>query len=77
MAPVVHGLEDEYWGQITFTYLNIDNPLNDRAKQQYEFRYQPQFFLLDENGNVIQQWIGSQPREALQEAFDAALAERR
>jgi hypothetical protein len=29
MAPIVHGLEDEYGGQMIFSYLDIDDPAND------------------------------------------------
>jgi len=58
MAPIVHGLEAKYSGQIDFVYLNIDDPKNADAKQQLGFRGQPQFILLDADGTARQVWFG-------------------
>ena len=58
MAPVVHGLEAKYAGQINFVYLDIDDPNTNPFKSQLGYRYQPHLFLLDGAGNVLQQWVG-------------------
>jgi thioredoxin-like negative regulator of GroEL len=71
MKPVVHGLEAKYAGQIDFIYLDIDDPANDAAKDQLGFRVQPQFFLLDADGTVVQEWLG--PVDA--EKFEAVFAQ--
>jgi hypothetical protein len=73
MAPVVHGLEAEYHDQIKFSFLDIDDPANDEIKRTLGFRVQPHFFLIDENGNIIQQWVGSVSAEEFRTAFDANL----
>ena len=73
MAPVVHGLEAEYYDQVKFVFLNIDDPANDEFKRILGFRVQPQFFLLDENGEIIQQWLGSVSAESFRTAFGEAL----
>jgi len=73
MAPIVHGLESEYAGQINFVYLDIDDDRNDEFKNQLGFRYQPQFFLLDGEGNIIQQWVGPVTEDQFREAFETAL----
>lgn len=73
MAPIVHGLEAEYVGQIKFVYLDIDDPANEIFKQQLSFRYQPQFFLLDSNGNIIQQWVGAIAEGDFRASFDQAI----
>ena len=73
MAPVVHGLEAEYYDQLEFAYLDIDNPANDEFKRILGFRVQPQFLLLNENGEIIQQWFGRVSAEDFRAAFDAAL----
>lgn len=73
MAPVVHGLEAEYYDQINFAFLDIDDPSNDEFKRALGFRVQPQFFLLDENGEIIQQWAGRVSADDFRAAFDAAL----
>ena len=73
MAPIVHGLEAEYSGQVRFSYLDIDDPANDEFKSALGFRYQPQFFLLDGEGNILQQWAGSASAEDFKAAFDDTL----
>jgi hypothetical protein len=70
MAPIVHGLEAEYFDKINFVYLDIDDPANDNFKQLLGFRYQPQFFLIDSDGNIIQQWVGAVPETDFRTAFD-------
>jgi len=73
MAPVVHGLEVEYDQQIGFVYLDIDDPANKDFLRQLGFRYQPQFFLIDGGGNIIQQWAGSVSASEFRQSFDEAL----
>jgi thioredoxin-related protein len=70
MAPIVHGLEAEYSGQITFSYIDIDDPRSEEFKSALGFRYQPQFFLLDGNGNIIKQWAGSVPADDFRAVFN-------
>ena len=58
MAPLVHGLEEQYGSQIRFIYLDIDDPENMPFKEELRYRYQPHFFLIDGEGNIIDQWVG-------------------
>ena len=58
MAPIVHGLEVEYFGKINFVYLDVDDPANADYLKQLGYRYQPHFFLIDGQGAVLQQWLG-------------------
>lgn len=73
MAPVVHGLEVEYFGRIHFVYLDIDDPRNAALKRQYGFRYQPEFRLLDGQGRLVQTWYGSVRADEFRAAFDRLL----
>ena len=73
MAPVVHGLEAEYYDKVQFSFLDIDDPANEEFKRALGFRGQPQFFLLDENGEIIQQWLGSVSADEFRAAFETAL----
>jgi len=58
MAPLVHGLEEQYGSQVRFIYLDIDDPANKPFKEELRYRYQPHFFLIDGEGNIIDQWVG-------------------
>lgn len=58
MAPMVHGLEAEYFGRVKFTYLDADDPLTENFQRELGFVYQPEFYFLDANGNVITKLVG-------------------
>ena len=58
MAPMVHGLEAKYFGKIQFSYLDADNPNTFDFQRTLGFRYQPEVYLLDGNGNVLKKWVG-------------------
>lgn len=73
MAPIVHGLEDKYKGQMNFVYLDIDDPNTQLFKESLAYYYQPHVFLLDAEGNIIQQWIGYVQQAELEAALVSAL----
>ncbi len=73
MAPIVHGLETEYFSQLPFVYLDIDDPANADTLSYLDFRYQPQFFLIDGEGKVLQQWLGPVKAEDFRSAFNTHL----
>jgi hypothetical protein len=72
MAPVVHGLEAEYSDRMNFVYLDVDDPNTQELQSALGRRAQPEFFLLDADGNVIQRWFGSVAPEILEDAFAKA-----
>ncbi|NMC14653.1 MAG: thioredoxin fold domain-containing protein [Chloroflexi bacterium] len=63
MAPVINGLEWKYQGRISFVYLDIDDPANQPFKKALGYKYQPHFFLIDGQGNILNQWLGYVPIE--------------
>ena len=69
MAPMVHGLEAEYFGRIQFTYLDADDPRTHDFQRTLGFYYQPEIYLLDGEGNVLEKWVGFVPEQQLEEAF--------
>lgn len=71
MAPIVHGLEAEYADKIAFSYLDIDDPATDPFKQQLGYSGQPQYFLVDGTGQIVESWAGRVSREEFVTAFDA------
>ena len=74
MAPVVHGLEQQYAGRIDFLYLNVAVPRNDSARQALGFRATPHFFLLDDRGMTSTSMQGVVPEDSLRTALDTLVA---
>jgi len=58
MYPIIKRLEAEYFQQVNFIYLDIDDPGNTAIKNQLGYRLQPELYLVDANGNVLKHWIG-------------------
>jgi hypothetical protein len=58
MASMVHGLEVTYYGKILFTYLDASDPRTEGFQRALGFRYQPEFYLLDGNGNLLKKFVG-------------------
>ena len=73
MAPMVHGLEAEYFGKIKFSYLDADDPQTDTFQRDLGFQYQPELYLLDGDGNVLQKFVGFTSEEQLRSTFDQYL----
>ena len=69
MAPMVHGLEAEYFGKIKFSYLDADDHNTDEFQLALGFYYQPELYLLDADGNVLKKFIGFVSREDLVAEF--------
>ena len=69
MAPMVHGLEAKYFGKIKFSYLDADDPQTQDLQRALGFHYQPELYLLDASGNVLQKWVGFTSEQDLEEAF--------
>ena len=69
MAPMVHGLEANYFRKIKFAYLDADDPQTADFQHALGFHYQPEVYLLDANGNVLQKWVGYTSEEELESVF--------
>ncbi len=69
MAPMVHGLEAEYFGKVKFTYLDADDPDTDAFQRTLGFYYQPELYLLDADGNVLKKFIGNVSEDELKSVF--------
>jgi hypothetical protein len=69
MAPMVHELEAKYFGKIKFTYLDADDPNTLDFQRTLGFYYQPEVYLLDANGNVLQKWVGFTSQEEFKAVF--------
>jgi thioredoxin-like negative regulator of GroEL len=73
MAPIVKGIESEYRGEVGFVYLDIDNPATRLLRAQLHFHTVPHFFLLDERGKILKEWVGYISYEKLRQAIDGAI----
>ena len=69
----MHGLEQQWGDRINFVYLDIDDARNDAFKRQFGYRYQPHIFLLDGQGQIVDQWIGRVAEGTLVSAFEALI----
>jgi len=66
---MVHGLEAKYFGRIQFAYLDADDPQTLDIQRSLGFYYQPELYLLDGNGKVLEKWVGYTSQEELETAF--------
>ena len=69
MAPMVHGLEAKYFGKIKFSYIDADDPNTFDFQSTLGFYYQPEFYLLDGNGNILKKWVGYPSDQQFEEVF--------
>ncbi|MFQ5399123.1 MAG: TlpA family protein disulfide reductase [Anaerolineae bacterium] len=69
----MHELEQTYGDKIEFVYLNIDDPSTAAMKQKLGYRYQPHTFLLDANGEIVEQWLGYNSPNVYEDAFERLL----
>ena len=74
MAPVVHGLEQEYAGRVDFLYLNVADARSSEAQRTYGFRSTPHFFFVRADGSAIRTIQGVVPADSLRLALDSLLA---
>ena len=70
---MVHGLEAEYYGKIKFSFLDADDPNTDTFQRTLGFAYQPELYLLDANGSVLQKFVGYTTEDQLRSTFDQYL----
>lgn len=73
MAPMVHGLEAEYFGKVKFTYLDADDPNTDEFQRALGFAYQPEFYIVDADGNVLKKLIGFISEEEFRSTLNSYL----
>jgi thioredoxin 1 len=69
IAPVVEELASENAGAVKVGKLNIDD--SPQAAQNYGVSSIPTIMLF-KNGEVVERFVGVQPKNRLQEALDAA-----
>lgn len=73
MTPIVNGLAEEFEGQLTVYQLNAADPANVQLQNQYGLRGHPAFAVLDENGRLLQTFLGPQPEATLRQVIETAV----
>ena len=71
---MVHGLEADYWGQVTFLYIDREAPTNQTVTQQFGISSQPIIVLLDAQGSEVERFFGFTSEEDLRAALDGLLS---
>ncbi len=73
MAPMVHGLEAEFFGRVKFSFLDADDPNTQTFQRSLGFVYQPEFYLIDANGNVLKKLVGFVSEDEFRALLDGHL----
>lgn len=74
MAPVVHGLEQQYEGRVDFVYLDVSDPHNKTATTRLGFKSTPHFFFLRPDGVTVEMIQGVVSRDSLVGALERLVA---
>lgn len=70
LGPVLEGLSEEYQEKIKIVKVNVDESPN--SPQQYKVRGIPTMIFF-KNGQLVEQLVGNQPREAIKSVIDKVL----
>ncbi|RZA06085.1 MAG: thioredoxin [Proteobacteria bacterium] len=70
LGPVLEGLADEYKEKIKVVKVNVDESPN--APQAYKVRGIPTMVFF-RNGQLVEQLVGNQPREAIKGVIEKVL----
>lgn len=73
MAPVINGLEPRFSGQVSFVYLDLEDPANSMLRVMTENQVPPMIFLLDGQGNILKHWRGLVEPMELEQALQLAI----
>lgn len=73
MNPIIEELEKEYAGKITVEKYDVDDSANQAIVQKYQVMAMPSYFV-EKDGEVVEQYIGAQPKSTLVKALDQALS---
>ena len=68
MAPTIEALAADYGDRVKVGKLNIDD--NPRTAERYDIRSIPAVLLFDK-GEVVERFVGIQPKERYEEALTA------
>jgi thioredoxin 1 len=73
MNPIIEELEKTYEGKIGVAKYDVDDAKNQEFVQKYGVMAMPTY-IIEKDGEVVEQFVGAQPKSALVNAIDKALA---
>lgn len=74
MAPVLKELEEEFKGKVTIREIDVDAEENQALVEQYHVMSVPTYIFL-KDGEVVDQAIGVQPKDAMVKKLEKTLSE--
>jgi len=74
MHPIIDEIEREFAGKITVERVDVDAPENQAKVEAYQVGAMPTY-IIEKDGQVIEQFVGAQSRTTLTNALKAALGE--
>lgn len=72
MHPIVEEIEKTYQGKVEVLKYNVDENENAELVQKYQVQAMPTY-IIEKDGQVVQQFVGAQSKSAITNALDAAL----
>ena len=70
----MHGLEKEFGDRIHFVRVNVLNPESGPMLDLYGFNATPEFYLVDQRGEIVAFWSEFFTEDGLRQTFEALLA---
>lgn len=74
MHPIVEEIEKEFAGKVTLEKVDVDAPENQTKVEEYQIGAMPTF-IIEKNGQVVEQFVGAQSKTTLVNALKATLGE--
>jgi len=77
MAPIINELEAQYVDQIVFVRLDVDDPATGFLKSELGYELQPEFYLVNGDGVVLEMWEGLVEIEDFMRVFNQVIYQGR
>lgn len=72
MHPIIEDIEQEFANQITIEKVDVDDPANQEKVFEYQIGAMPTF-IIEKDGQVVEQFIGAQSKSTLVNALKQIL----
>jgi thioredoxin 1 len=72
MNPIIEEIEKEFAGQVIIEKVDVDSPENQSKVEEYQIGAMPTY-IIESDGQVVEQFIGAQSKSTLVNAIKSAL----